>query len=329
MSLTQNDLPQQLPILIPTLQIGFYRRLVDTQSEYLLPGLLEFITTVEIATLDRELLTYAGEERLKSVARFGLRGELVYPVPYLLTKKPNFLGYYRLLLGFSQKEFYNSKYFGRFTNMEEKNVISPKVVSLIPNLCKSLIESSWMLVNGIPNLSQDILNALTLLTFGGQLRGSYNTLLGQNASKIVFDTIKLIVASAIETEDISSINIRNAAGRLVRIEFSPDPDIAIREQLGSGKFNNRIAIEIKGGKDISNIHNRLGEAEKSHQKAKKQGFNQFWTMVNVRGLTKDIAKRESPTTTEIFDISLIADLSSKEHKEFKELLLSELGLKSE
>jgi hypothetical protein len=32
------------------------------------------------------------------------------------------------------------------------------------------------------------------------------------------------------------------------------------------------AIEIKGGRDYSNIHNRIGEAEKSHQKAEKQGY---------------------------------------------------------
>jgi hypothetical protein len=32
-----------------------------------------------------------------------------------------------------------------------------------------------------------------------------------------------------------------------------------------------VAVEIKGGKDYSNIHNRIGEAEKSHQKAKKEG----------------------------------------------------------
>ena len=122
------------------------------------------------------------------------------------------------------------------------------------------------------------------------------------------------------------MSIRNAAGRIVRIEFAPDPDIAIREQLGSGKFNNRIAIEIKGGKDISNIHNRLGEAEKSHIKAKDQGFNQFWTMVNVHHLNPAIAKRESPTTTRFFSILNLTNTSSQEYIEFKELLLSELGL---
>ena len=45
------------------------------------------------------------------------------------------------------------------------------------------------------------------------------------------------------------------------MEFAADPDICIREELPSGKFRNLVAIEIKGGKDYSNVHNRIGEAE--------------------------------------------------------------------
>lgn len=167
---------------------------------------------------------------------------------------------------------------------------------------------------------------MTLITFGGQLRGSYNTSLGQSATKSVFQLIRQIVEKSIVEEDSTSITIRNAAGRTVRIEFSPDPDIAIREKLSSGKFNNRIAIEIKGGKDISNIHNRLGEAEKSHQKARELGFRQFWTMVNESRLDFALAQRESPTTTAFFEIEKITAVSSAEYHMFKELLLSEIGL---
>lgn len=76
----------------------------------------------------------------------------------------------------------------------------------------------------------------------------------------------------------------------------------------------------------SNIHNRLGEAEKSHQKARQQGFNQFWTMVNVKHLDLDVARRESPTTTAFFSVAQITDPRTAEYAEFKELLLSELGL---
>lgn len=131
---------------------------------------------------------------------------------------------------------------------------------------------------------------------------------------------------AIIEESSAAIVIRNAAGRHVRIEFAADPDIAIREELASGKLNHRIAIEIKGGKDISNIHNRLGEAEKSHQKAKSMGFTQFWTMINV-DLDSETARQDSPTTTAFYNIDRISDRDSDEHAEFAEVLKAELGLR--
>ena len=316
-----------LPVLMPTVQIGFHKRLVEAQSEFLLPASLNQVAAIDIAQLDQELHSLAGSDELKLAAHHGLRGELLFPVPCILQQKPVLIAYYRLLLGFSQKEFYKPP-FSAFARMESHGILTQKVASMLPALCLSLTESAWMLASEIPDLSLDILNALTLLTLGSQFRGSYNTLLGQKATKRVFEIIRQIVSAAIQSEDSTSLVIRNAAGRAVRIEFAPDPDIAVREQLSSGRFNNRIAIEIKGGRDASNIHNRLGEAEKSHQNARDQGFTQFWTMVNVKGLNLDAARRESPTTTAFFSIDQIADHTSVEHAEFRELLVAELGLSS-
>jgi XcyI restriction endonuclease len=327
MSSTSDLSSDTFPILMPSVQIGFYKRLMDAQSEYLLPALLSLVATLDLAQLDSDLHAFAGNARLASIASFGLRGELVFPTPCVLKAKPSLLSYYRLLLGFSQKEFHKAP-FSAFSSMESQGILSVKAAFSLESLCSSLCESAWQLVSEMPLISQDILHSLTLLTLGSQLRGSYNTLLGQKASKRVFEVIRDLVRPAILTEDATSIVIRNAAGRSVRIEFAPDPDIAIREQLASGKFNNRIAIEIKGGTDISNIHNRLGEAEKSHQKAKNQGFNQFWTMVNVERLNHELARRESPTTTAFFSIDHITDSGSSEHGEFRELLQAELGLKA-
>jgi hypothetical protein len=152
---------------------------------------------------------------------------------------------------------------------------------LLKPLCRSLIESSWILANGLPDLSQDTLNSLTLLTLGPQFRGSRNVNLGIEAIRTVFALIKAMVSDRIQGEGPVYLEIVSAAGRIYRIEVSPDPDIAIRQRLEDGSYRNRIAIEVKGGTDFSNIHNRLGEAEKSHQKAKGEGFTQFWTVVNV------------------------------------------------
>src|SRR5215831_11086308 len=62
------------------------------------------------------------------------------------------------------------------------------------------------------------------------------------------------------------------------------------------------SIEIKGGGDLSNIHNRIGEAEKSHQKAKNEGYVECWTMVGVVDSNLDLARRESPTTDRFYHI---------------------------
>lgn len=317
----------RLPILQPTLQISFHARLQDDATRRMLPALLAAVEGADIETLDAELLRFARPDGLKPVARQGLRGELVYATPYLLTLAPQLVGYYRLLLGFSQKEFYNKGPFGCFKLMEDDGRISPAAENLLPHLCVSLCGSARVLVSNLPDLSGELLHALTLLTVGAEYRGSYNALVGQQMIRQVFGVVRGIVTPAIAEETDTALTVMNAAGRLVRVEFAPDPDIAIREQLESGRLNNRIAIEVKGGRDASNIHNRLGEAEKSHQKARAVGFNQFWTLVNVPGMDLTSVQTESPTTTQVFNIDAITDTQSAEHQRFRELLCAELGIK--
>ena len=184
------------PVLSPTLQLGFYQRLKEAQKAHLLPALLEQVGKLDIGQLDRELYELAGGERLSFIARRGLRGELVFPVPYILSSRPTLLGYYRLLLGFSQKEFYTGS-FGRFKRMESDGALTEATRELLGPLCESLIESSWILVNGLPDLSEETLNSLTLLTLGPQFRGSRNVYLGIEAIRTVFALIKSMVANSI------------------------------------------------------------------------------------------------------------------------------------
>lgn len=314
------------PILSPALQLGFYERLEQARKELLLPALLEQVGRLDIGRLDRQLLEFVGQERLSLVARRGLRGELVFPVPYILSSKPTLVGYYRLLLGFSQKEFYRGP-FSRFKRMENDGNLTEATGILLKPFCESLIESSWILVNGLPDLSQDTLKSLTLLTLGPQFRGSRNVNLGIEAIRTVFALIKAIVSDRIKQEGQSYLEVISAAERVYRIEFAPDPDIAIRQILKDGSCRNRIAIEIKGGTDFSNIHNRLGEAEKSHQKAKAEGFTQFWTVVNIAAsIDSSVWRQETPTTNELFYLEQITDIRSNEYARFREYLVSELGI---
>ena len=116
----------------------------------------------------------------------------------------------------------------------------------------------------------------------------------------------------------------NDSSRTVRIEFAADPDIQIIEELKSGE-RGLVSIEIKGGRDVSNIHNRIGEAEKSHQKAKKKGYYEFMTILSV-DIDYDTLKEESPTTSHFFHLDRLIDKESNEFNQFRDLISSMLSI---
>jgi hypothetical protein len=93
------------------------------------------------------------------------------------------------------------------------------------------------------------------------------------------------------------------------------------------EWRNIIAIEIKAGQDYSNIHNRIGEAEKSHQKARRAGFVECWTIVNVDRLDLSNAHKESPSTNRFYLIKDILAKSSEEYTDFRRRVISLTGIK--
>ena len=144
----------------------------------------------------------------------------------------------------------------------------------------------------------------------------------------VFDAIHDIVKLAVKEATANRIEIENAAGRRVLIEFAADPDIIIREEMSKNNFRELIAIEVKGGSDFSNIHNRIGEAEKSHQKAKAAGYVECWTVVNVDRIDIDMAKKESPTTNRFYRISDLVNGGGAEYQDFRSRVISLTGIRS-
>lgn len=319
----------KLKIPEPDLQIGFYHRLQEIRRTHLIDALLATVADLEIILIDQELAKLASRTGLRKVAGWGLRGELVFAVPCVLAVNPRLLGYYRLLLGFSQKQFYGSRYgFTPFKSMEEGGQITAGNKPRLNELCNALCASAEALVKNVPHLSKATVHELTLLTLGPQLRGGALNILGTKANRKVFDLISSLLGDEAVAEGERSLELRNAAGRPVRVEFAADPDICIREGLPSGKFRNLVAIEIKGGKDCSNIHNRIGEAEKSHQKARKEGYVECWTMVGVAHLDMDLARKESPTTDRFYHIDEIVDSTSDEARDFRENLLSRVGIRA-
>jgi hypothetical protein len=320
-----------MPINIPApeLQIDFFFALAQIRRFYLSDALRNTIDELDIAEIDRELANMVPRESLSALARQGLRGELVFPVPCILRKNPRLLGYYRLFLGFSKKDFYKTA-FGttKFKTMEEKSRLSRNTSNYIEELCQALIASGCSLLHGIgfEHLNRGLLNDLMLLTVGPQLRGGANVRKGLAAIERVFDLIHEIVVNHVLTTDIGRIEIRNSAGRNVLIEFAPDPDIVIREDMGKNNYRELIAVEIKGGTDFSNIHNRIGEAEKSHQKARRKGYNECWTVVNVDHMDVNMARRESPSTSRFYLLSQLILHKGQEYFDFRNRIISLTGI---
>ncbi len=91
----------------PNLQIGFALKLQALRSTALQEGLLETMQGLDVAAVDRELSELTTPGALSKMAGAGLRGELLFATPTVLRAAPKLLAYYRLLLGYSQKDFYS------------------------------------------------------------------------------------------------------------------------------------------------------------------------------------------------------------------------------
>jgi hypothetical protein len=322
------------PVLKPDLQISLFTRLQSLRKLYLGEALKATVEKAEfeLAKLDAELSALVPAPYLKRLAGAGLRGEIFFPVPYMLGMNPFLVGYYRLLFGLSQKAFYEQGPFAGFKRIEERGAIPSSLQPRITALCKSLITTAEILLDGIELLGLDSVNDLQLLTLGPQLRGSRNVDVGQAAVETLFDLFKGILATYAPTIKRRSLKFMNDSGLVVSVHFGADPDVSITQQLGS-QDRKLVAIEIKGGIDVSNIWNRLGEAEKSHSTAKRQGFNELWTITGVdldaTKATAERAKQKSASTTRFFFLARIVDGATAEGAQFRQLLGSVMGVRLE
>lgn len=317
-------------IPLPELQIEFSVALAEIRQQLLQDALGETVRRLEIAAIDRELADLVPAHSLAQLAAFGLRGEMLFPVPIVLTANPRLLGYYRLLYGYSQKEFY-TKATGAslFAGMEQRGALRDAIAAQLPQFCREMCEAGAALLTGISGqrVTAALLDDLTLLTLGPQFRGGANVRRGTAGIVQVFNVIRDLVADAIVRSEPRQIEIRNASGRTVLIQFAADPDIVIREELRPETYRNVIAIEVKGGTDFSNVHNRIGEAEKSHQKARAAGYAECWTIVNVDRIDLAMARKESPTTNRFYRISDLVAAEGEVFQEFADHIASMTGIR--
>jgi hypothetical protein len=144
----------------------------------------------------------------------------------------------------------------------------------------------------------------------------------------VFTVITEIVGKYVKTKAPNRLSLRNSAKRLVLITLAHDPDVRIEEAFGKN-LHQKVAIEVKGGTDASNAHNRAGEAEKSHLKAKAAGFPEFWTIISKKGLDVAKLKAESQTTNHWFDVAEVLARRGSDWEAFRERLSAAVGIPAE
>lgn len=268
----------------------------------------ETARAVAPALLRSELVAHVPAEGLSFLQGTGIRDEEVYVVPCLLERRPGIIAFYRLLLGISQKQFYAAKTgLSKFKALEDGSPIPHALQPGLGDFCRAINQAVCRLLLGLPReeLKADVAQ-LPIMTLGAQADGSWRTQIGSGATQAVFNALKSIVkeAGAQFQETKSSITVTNSSGRRVTLMLAADPDVVIREEF-DGVSVYKTAIEIKGGTDRSNIHNRAGEAEKSHQKARQDGAGDCWTVISLDGTRLEKLRQESPSTREWFDLDEI------------------------
>lgn len=319
----------QLPpaVFPPSRQVAFHQLLVAARRTVLIDALHSALGKVDPRELKQQIVAYVPADVQQILAAAGVRDEHVFPTPIVLEAEPTLVGYYRLLLGVPQKTFYGAgSGMGRYRAMEASGTLTPAQKSALPQFCAAMGQALAELIRQLsPSVTARDVSELPLLVLGGQFQGATNNAIGQLATVEVFLAIAEIVEEYTVERDERSLRLSNASGRSVTIVLAGDPDVRIQEDFG-GSTHNRVAIEIKGGTDKSNAHNRAGEAEKSHQKARASGFRDFWTIITTKGLDLNSLRRESPTTTSWFDAAQVLGRAGPDWDDFERRLAGEVGI---
>ncbi len=308
-------------------QLRFHQLLVAARKTILVDALHLTLSQVDPAEVKAQIVEYVPDDVQRHLAAAGIRDEHVFPLPILLETTPTLVGYYRLLLGCPQKSFYRSETgLGLFRGMEQKGTSTPAQCAALPAFCLAMSYPLAELVREMsPALGPRDIRELPLITLGSQFQGGNNNVIGRQATNGVFLAISELVELYIEKRSENKLILSNSAKRAVYIALASDPDVSIIEEVG-GAFRQKVAIEIKGGTDRSNAHNRAGEAEKSHQKAKNAGYRDFWTIIAKKGVDFAQLTRESPTTTSWFDVAEVLAREGADWEDFRSRVAEATGI---
>lgn len=304
-----------------------HQLLVAARATVLHGPLLDALAGASPKAVAKELADLAPDAGRKVLAKAAIRDELVFMTPTVIRRRPSTFGYYRLLLGMPKKQFYTTATgMTMFRHMEEQDTIKDAVDHLLPSLCKRMNGYLSELVTQLsPEVCKIDIEQLPILTAGVQFDGRLRNDIGRAATQEVFLAIREIVAANVTADTATSLTITNASGRVIRIVNASDPDVAIYERFGAKSERLNVALEIKGGTDRSNAHNRAGEAEKSHQKVSKTARD-FWTVIAMKGVDRRQLARESPTTKRWFDVAAVLGRAGPDWDRFVNEIKGAVGI---
>lgn len=189
--------------LSPSRQVIFHQMLVAARKTALMDALSEALGVIDPTLLKKQISRYVPKDAQRLLAAAGIRDEHIFPVPAILEQRPTLVGYYRLLLGISQKRFYRKgTAMGPFKGMESRGLFNPQKRPDIESFCSTMGEHLAELVRQIsPKITARDVSELPLLTLGAQLYGSNNNAIGKKATLEVFVSVTEIVKRFVATQD--------------------------------------------------------------------------------------------------------------------------------
>jgi hypothetical protein len=317
--------PIQIPD--PSRQIRFHDLLVITRKTWLIDALSEALSMVDPNELKQQLITYVPADVQRLLAAAGIRDEHVFPTPIILEAQPTLVGYYRLLLGVPQKTFYATETgMSKFRRMEARGTVGMVQRAALPDYCTAMGTALADLVRQVsPAITTRDVAELPLLALGSQFQGGNNNMIGQAAIKGVFLSLAEIVGGLITDQSATELNIQTNSGRVFVLALANDPDVRLQERT-SGVLKNLLSIEVKGGTDKSNVYNRGGEAEKSHQTARAAAYPECWTVINMKNIDVAKLKGGSPTTDAWFDTAQILARTGPDWENLQRRFRSLIGI---
>lgn len=227
------------------LAINLYEALLAARRLQLQPALGQAVSAIGVAIIDAQLQRLVPAEALDRLGGLGMRGERVFPVPAILRYAPPLIGYYRMLLGLSKKEFGDRLGYGPWRDAETLHVLPARLVPHLDDFCTALIAPLAELVAAMGSFDDRDLSDLTLLTLGPTLQGGRNNVIGALVARRVFEVLRALVAPGLALDDRRRIRFTTPHGRTFELLEGADPDIRLVAVSGE-QTTPVVAIEIKG-----------------------------------------------------------------------------------